>query len=63
MRRSGKGLTTSLTLRIKRRPKKRKNSRSTITENFLQDFMKLLEEFKDLPYIGYRKKQVMGERH
>ena len=37
---------------------RRENTRTYSTDIDPQDFMKLLEEFKDLPYLGYRNKQV-----
>ena len=52
MGRSGKGMTNSQT---------RKKSRTSITDIVSQYFMKLLENFKYLPYLGYRKKQVNSE--
>ena len=58
---SNKGLATSLNISIIRSSKNKQNTRTSITDIVPQDFMKLLEEFKDLPYLGYRKKQVKSE--
>ena len=58
---SGKMLNTSLTLRTIRSSKNKQKARTIITDIFPQYFMKLLEEFKDLIYIGYRNKQVKKE--
>ena len=47
---------------ITRRNSSNKQKASTeITVIVPQDFMNLSEEFKDLPYLGYRKEQVKGE--
>ena len=57
---SVKGLTDSLTLRTKRKNKKQ-NSRNAITDITNQYFRKLIMEFNNSPYIGYKKKQVHNE--
>ena len=59
--RSGKGLTNSMNIRTRRRLNKKQNSRTSITDISSQYFMKLLEEFKYLPYLCYRKKLVKSE--
>ena len=60
MERPGKGLNNSLALRTKI-PNKKKRSRFTITEITNQDFSKLLNKFKNSPYISYKSKQVHNE--
>ena len=57
MGRSGKGLSTSLTLRNRRSSNKKQNTSTANADVLPQYFMKILEEFKDLPYLGYRKRQ------
>ena len=57
---SGKALTTSLTLSTKSTNNKQK-AMIAITEITIQDFSKLLNQFKNLPYLGYKKKQVHNE--
>ena len=56
----GKGLTTSLALRIKS-PNKKKKSRFAITDITNQDFKTLLKKFKNSHYLGYKSKQVHNE--
>ena len=56
----GMVMNTYLNLRTRRR-KNKKKSRTDITDIVPQEFMKLLEAFKDLPRLGYRKKQVKIE--
>ena len=60
MVRSGKGLTTSLTLRTKK-PNKKQKSRISITGITNQYFRKFLRKFNNSPYLGYKKKQVHNE--
>ena len=60
MGRPGKGLTTSMDIRTKRSNKKQKE-RNGITDITKQDFSKLLEKFKNSPYLGYKIKQVQNE--
>ena len=55
---SGKGMTTYMTIRNSRRSINKKNARTANTVIVIQYFMKLLEEFKDFPYLGYSKRQV-----
>ena len=55
---SFKGVTASLTLST-RRILNKKHKASTVTTDFvLQDVMKILEDFKDVPYLGCSKRQV-----
>ena len=56
----GKGLTAYLTLRTKS-PDKKQNARTPITDIINQDLWKLLKEFDDSPYLGYKKKQFHNE--
>ena len=60
MVRSGKGLTTSLTLRTKR-PNKKQKARTAITDITNQYFRKLIKYFSNFPYLGYKEKQVHNE--
>ena len=53
----GKGLTTSLSLRIKNPNKKQKLS-FAITDIINQYFRKLLKGFNNSSYLGYKNKQV-----
>ena len=57
MGRSGKGLTDSLDLSAKRTNKKQK-ARITITDITNQDFSNLLKEFRNFPYLVYKKKHI-----
>ena len=57
---SGKGLTTSPTLRTKS-PNNKQKARTSITEITNQDFRKFLKEFKNSPYLGYKNKQVHNQ--
>ena len=57
MGRSGKGMTTSLNLRTKKPNKKQKES-TAINDITNQNFSKLIKEFKNSTYIGYKKKYV-----
>ena len=58
--RSGNGVTNYLTLSTNRKNNKHK-SRTAIDEITNQYFSKLLKKFKNLPYLGYKKKQVHNE--
>ena len=55
----GKGIINSLTRNTRRR--QIKWAKTSINDVVPQNFMKLLEEFKDLPYLEYRKRQVKNE--
>ena len=57
---SGKGVTSSMTLRTKS-PNKNKKAKTDIADISNKYFRKLLKHFKKSPYIGYRKKQVHNE--
>ena len=57
----GKGLNISLNIRTRRRPNKKQKTRTDITDIVPKYLMKLIEEFKDLLYLGYRKKRVKSE--
>ena len=50
---SGKGMNNSLTISTKNSPKSKQKEKFDIADVFLQSFVKILEEFKDLPYQGY----------
>ena len=54
---TGKGLTASLALRNKTSNKKQKE-RFSMTEITKQDFRFLFNKFENIPYIGYKSKQV-----
>ena len=58
---SVKGMTTYLTLSPRRIPNKKQYKRTANTDIVTQYFTKVLEYFKDLPYLGYRKRQVKNE--
>ena len=60
MERSGKGLTISLTLSTKS-PNKKQKVRTDITDITDQYFRKFIKEFKNSPYLGYKKKHVHYE--
>ena len=61
MVRLGKGLTTSFNLRFKI-PNKKQKARTAITGITHKDFRKLLSKmFKNLPHLGYKKKQVHND--
>ena len=57
---SGKGLTLSLIISTKR-PNKKQKARNSVTDINTQYFRKLLNKFKNLPRIGYKKKKVHNE--
>ena len=59
--RSGEGLTTSLTIMTRSKSNNKEKSRTSNNDVVPQYFMKLLDEFKDLTHLGYRKKQVKNE--
>ena len=52
-----KGLTTSLTLMTKS-PNNKQKWKTAINDTTHQDFRKLLNKYKKLPQIGYKKKKV-----
>ena len=54
---SGKGMNNYLTLRTRRRSKNKHNTKTTTTDVAIQKFVEILEEFKDVTYPGYRRKQ------
>ena len=60
MQQSGKGITTSLSLRNKR-PNKKQKARFDITDIDNQDLRKFLNKFRNSLYLGYKKKQVHNE--
>ena len=55
---SVKGINTSLNLRTRRSSTKKKNTRTDITDIVTQYFVKLLDEFKYVPYFCYSKKHI-----
>ena len=61
MVRLGKGVTISLTLKTSRISINKINARTANTDIVPQYFMMLLQEFKDLPYLGYRNRKVKKE--
>ena len=61
MGRSGERLTTLMTLRTISMPGRKQKTRNIINSIVTQYLMKSLEEFKDLTYLGYKKKQVKSE--
>ena len=60
MRRSGTGLTNYPDLRTKS-PNNKQKARISIAEITNQYFRKLLNYFKNSPYLGYKNKQVNDE--
>ena len=58
--RSGKRVTTSLTLNLKK-PNQEQKARTSNIAITNQDFREFLKKFKNLPYLGYKKKQVINE--
>ena len=58
---SGKVVTKYLALCTRRRSNNKQKASNAITEIVPQDFMKLLGEFKDLPYLGFIIKQSKSE--
>ena len=60
MGRPGKGLNTSMDL-MKKNPNKKQKARFSITEITNQDFRKLLNKFKNSPFLGYKFKNVQKE--
>ena len=58
---SGKGVTTSLTLRTTRSSNNKNEAILSIADILLQCFMELLEEFRYLSYLNYRNKQFKNE--
>ena len=57
MVRSGKEMTTYMTLSTKI-PNMKQKARTAITAITNQYFRKLLKRFKNLSYLGYKEKQV-----
>ena len=55
--RSGKGLTTFLSLKYIRRSKNVKKEKFSITEVSLKYISSIFEDFKDVPYEGYVSKR------
>ena len=55
------GLTTSLTLSNKR-PNNKQKARIVITDINNQDFRNFLKEFKNSPYLVYKRKKSHNER-
>ena len=51
-------MTNSLNLRTWGVSIKKNNARTTNTDIFTLDFMELLEQFKGLPYLGYRNRHI-----
>ena len=50
-----------LTLRTRNRSKNNQEENYTTTDVAIQKFMEILEEFKDVPYPGYRRKQSKNQ--
>ena len=61
MLRPGKGMNNYLTLRTRRRSKNKHNTKTTTTDVAIQKFVEILEEFKYVPYTGYRRKQSKNQ--
>ena len=57
---SGKGMTTYMIIRTKSQNKKQQ-VRISITYINNQNFSKLLKEFNNSPYVGYKNKQDHDE--
>ena len=53
-----KGMTTYMTIRNRSRLNKKHKARNANTEVFPQYFMKIIEDFKDITYLVYRRRQV-----
>ena len=58
---SDKSLTTSLTIRIKRKSNNKEKSSIASTDVALQYFVDILEEFKDVHYPWYKRKQAKNQ--
>ena len=58
---SGKGLITSLDIKAKTRPNKRKNSRYAIAVVSKKDLSKIIREFDKLPYKSYERRRPNHE--
>ena len=58
---SGKGVTTSMNIIIRRRLNNKQKGRTTNSDIFPQYFMKVIESFKDLTHLCQRKKWVKSE--
>ena len=61
LRRSVKGLITSLVLKNIVMSKKKKNLRYTITNVIMTDISKIVKEFEKLHYVGYVQKRTKQE--
>ena len=59
--RSGKRLTTSITLRNSGRSTNKRKASNTNNEVVTKYFTKIIEKFKDIPYLGYRKRWVKND--
>ena len=55
--RPGKDLTNPLTLMNRRRPKNKQKERTATTDVAINVFVEITENFKFLPYLGYRRKE------
>ena len=62
LRKSGKGLITSMGLKAKVRPYKFKRARYTIRNVSKKDLSKIIREFEKLPYESYVMKRPKHER-
>ena len=61
MRRSGKGLITSLGLKDNLRSKKDKKARYAINNVIMKDISKIIKDLEKLPYKGYVQKRTKHE--
>ena len=59
--RFGKGLTTSLNLSTRWRPKNKQKESTSTTDVDIQNFSEISEEFNDVPYPGYRRKKSKNQ--
>ena len=50
-----------MNLRTRRRPNKKQNTRNYNTDIVNKYFMKILEEFMYITYLGFRKRQVKND--
>ena len=61
LRRSGKGLITSLGIRSKVRPKRLEKARYDIGNFCMKDLLKIIREFDKLPYKSYERRRPKHE--
>ena len=55
--RSSKGLKTYMSISTRNSPKSKQKANFATTDVCLQSFVKILDDLKDVPYQGYKRKE------